>query len=227
MRLTENKLRNIIRESIINILNENNNSQVNEYLIFYIDNGNPYDGIYNTTYECKNDKQAFSLFLKEYDKVFLANLDGDINKEERYAIGKVSGTDEFGDNDYDIIYDITLYTKNGKKTECRYTYNGPDGYQFGDTHRERNEKKFSAQIEDWLGRTLQEIPSGYCGSMSMLKKYLHTYLTKQINNNPDKDSLYVRIYDFNKEESKTYSAYIGYDGKINMYEYDPLEMFKK
>jgi hypothetical protein len=37
----------------------------------------------------------------------------------------------------------------------------------------------------------------------------------------------VRIYDYKTEKSKTYSAYINYDGELSMYEYDPMEIFKE
>ena len=53
MILTENKLRNIIRESIINIINEDiNSNSLNKYHIFYIDNGNVYDA----DYQVEDDK---------------------------------------------------------------------------------------------------------------------------------------------------------------------------
>lgn len=200
MILTENKLRNIIRESIINIINEEVNSNgLNKYHIFYIDNGNVYAGIYNTTYKVKNDKQAFKKFYDEFSKIFLANLDGDLEKTERYAIGKVTGEDEYGEEDYDIIYDITFYTKNGKKTECKYSYDGPDGYHFGDTYRERNEKKFHGYLSDYMGRNVCDIPSGYCGSLAMIKKFTYNFLLKQIKNDPEKNRITVNVNKIDNE----------------------------
>lgn len=194
MTLTENKLRNIIRESIINIINEEVNSNgLNKYHIFYIDNGNVYDGIYNTTYEVKNDKQAFKKFYDEFSKVFLANLDGDLEKTERYAIGKVTGEDEYGEEDYDIIYDITFYTKNGKKADCKYYYTADGNFKFGDTRSERNEKKFHGYLSDYIGRNICDIPDGYCGSLAMIKKFVYSFILKQMKTNPDNTSVYVNI----------------------------------
>lgn len=200
MTLTENKLRNIIRESIINIINEEVNSNgLNKYHIFYIDNGNVYDGILCATYEAKNDKQAFKKFYDEFSYSFLVNLDGDLEKTERYAIGKVTGEDEYGEEDYDIIYDITFYTKNGKKADCRYCYTSDGNFKFGDTRSERNEKKFYGYLSDYMGRKVCDIPDGYCGSLAMIKKFVFNYILKQMKSDPEKRYVYANVNKVDRE----------------------------
>lgn len=216
MLLTENKLRNIIKETIINIINEDvNNNGLNKYHIFYIDNGSVYDGIYNTTYEVKNDKQAFKKFYDEFSRVFLANLDGDLEKTERYAIGKVTGVDEMGDDEYDVIYDITFYTKNGKKADCKYYYTGGGDFKFGDTRSERNEKKFHGYLTDYMGRNICDIPDGYCGSLAMIKKFVFNFILKQMKTDSEKDYVYVNINKIDRDnwENSNWKRY--YAGVFN------------
>ena len=59
MILTENKLRNIIRESIINIINEDiNSNSLNKYHIFYIDNGNVYSWGMGESYVLGNKRDS-------------------------------------------------------------------------------------------------------------------------------------------------------------------------
>jgi hypothetical protein len=221
MKLTENKLREIIRESLNNIILEGLADGI--YKIYYIPKGDGiFDGHFCEAINAKNDNDAIKIFLKQYFpryKKYYAK-EGD---EEHYVIGV---PDPDYEDSYDIIFDINFYTKNNKSGHYRYSYRRDGEYKFYDSFYEQNKKKYSAEITDWLGRTIQEIPTGYCGSMSMLKKYLHTYLTKQITNNSDKDYLYVRIYDYKTEKSKTYSAYINYNGELDMYEYDPMEILK-
>ena len=222
MKITENKLREIIRESINKIISEGLADGI--YKIYYIPKGDGiFDGHFCEAINAKNDNGAIKTFLKQYFPRYKKYYAKE-GEEEHYVIGV---PDPDYEDSYDVIFDVNFYTKNNKTGHYRYSYRRDGEYIFYDSFYEQNKKKYSAEIVDWLGRTIQEIPAGYCGSMSMLKKYLHTFLTKQVNNNPDKDSLYVRIYDFNKEDSKTYSAYIGYNGELDMYEYDPLEMFKK
>lgn len=221
MKLTENKLREIIRESLNNIILESLADGI--YKIYYIPKGESiFDGHWYKTINAKNDNDAIKIFLKEYFPSYKKYYAKE-GEEEHYVIGV---PDPDYEDSYDIIFDINFYTKNNKTGHYSYSYRRDGEYKFYDSFYEQNKKKYSAEITDWLGRTIQEIPTGYCGSMSMLKKYLHTYLTKQITNNSDKDYLYVRIYDYKTEKSKTYSAYINYDGELGMCEFDPMEILK-
>ena len=93
MILKETRLKSLIKEAIKDYIKENITS--NKYHFFYIGKDDSiYDGHYQTTIEAKSDKEALKIFLEEFSKIFIANLDDDINKIERYAIGKVDSEDE-------------------------------------------------------------------------------------------------------------------------------------
>lgn len=203
MILTETRLKSLIKEAIKDYIKENITS--NKYHFFYIGKDDSlYDGHYQTTIEAKSDKEALKIFLEEFSKIFIANLDDDINKIERYAIGKVNSEDE---EDYEIIYDIKLYTKNGRKVEYKYTYTGGDSYEFGDSYEERNKKRFMGYISDVMGRKLCDIPEGYCKSISLIKKFVENYVTKEFKTNNQK-SFYTQIYDMKTQEWTEYNCFI-------------------
>lgn len=200
--MNENKIRNIIRECIINKLNEDavNNSD-RKYRYFYIENGDSvYDGHYLDTIECKSDKDALKYVLNDVKKVYLGNLEGDLNKKERYAIGVINPEDE---DDYDIIYDILCYTKNGKSMCYSYSYFDGNSYHFFDSETEKVRNRYTAYITDFIGRTIANIPKGYCSNLTLIKKYVESFIKKQTK---EDFSCMVLVYIPKKDEWKEYYA---------------------
>ena len=220
MLLTENKIRQIIREYINDILSNTEENVTNpthgKYGIFYVPQGSsPFDGHFYEFIDAKNDKDVIKKFIASYFKsnksVVIAN-----NEELRYVIATM---DEDGYID-EIVYEITFYPK-GKNAHYRYTYRNNGNYEFFDSFQKQNDKKFTAELVDHLCRTIHEIPKGYCSSMSMLKKYLTNYMSKN-----NEESLNLRIYNFKKETSTYYYVFkFEWENDVTLKEYNPLELF--
>lgn len=220
MKLTENKIRQIIRESINDILSNTEEDAVTtphgKYALFYVPQGSsPYDGHFYEYIDAKNDKDVIKKFIASYFKdnknVVISN-----NEELRYVIATMDEDDYIDE----IIYDVTFYPK-GKNAHYRYSYRNNGDFQFFDSFNKQNEKKFSAEIVDYLCRTIHEIPKGYCGNMSMLKKYLTNYMSKN-----NEESLNLRIFDYKKESSTYYYVFkFEWENTVSLKEYDPFDSF--
>ena len=218
MKLTENKIRQIIRETLDNVFSpEDEVTEVTphgKYALFYVPQGSsPYDGHFYEYIDAKNDKEVIKKFIASYFKdnksVVITN-----NEELHYVIATMDEDDYIDE----IIYDVTFYPK-GKNAHYRYTYRNNGDFQFFDSFHKQNEKKFSAEIVDHLCRTIHEIPKGYCGSLSMLKKYLANYMQK--NNT---DSLSLRIFDYKKGSSTYYYVFkFEWEDTVSLKEYDPFD----
>lgn len=202
--ITESKLKNIIKEAVKTVLNENNG--LTKYDVYYCeDGGSVYtNGHYQTSYNVKNDKEALKTFLNEFSKVYLANLDGDLDKTETYSICKVS-IDEYGDEDITEIWEVEFYTKNGKKAEYRYRYYGEGNFELGDSYQERNKKRFFGYISDYIGRKIQDIPEGYCTNMTLIQKYVKNFVMKKAQDN-NRYSCYIQVCDKKTDKWKCYFA---------------------
>lgn len=204
--ITESKLKNLIKEAVKTVLNENNG--LTKYNVYYCeDGGSVYtDGHYQTSYNVKNDKEALKTFLNEFSKVYLANLDGDLDKTETYSICKVS-IDEYGDDDIDEIWKVEFYTKNGKKVEYKYRYYSEGKFELGDSYQERNKKRYIGYITDIYGHKLIDIPEGYCKSLSLIKKFAENFAMKRFNQEGE-ESMYIQVCDLKTDEWTEYNGFI-------------------
>lgn len=228
IKISESKLRNIITESIRRVINETienttpNNEQT--YAVYGVESGGSYWDIYFCyDFKSRNDKEALKYFLsQEYTKYQQQDMLHE-QKGRKYVIGTL---DEEGYLD-NRIYKIEFYIK-GKKVHYRYTYTPNGEYtnvEFFDSFEKQNKKKFYAYVLDsdfyLYPKEKFQIPSGYCGSLSMLKKYLLNYMTK--NNLED---MSISIFDFKKEKMVYYWVYKWeWDNEVRMREYDPLNPY--
>lgn len=201
--LTESKLRNIIKEAVKTVLNENNG--LVKYNVYYCeDGGNVFtNGHYQTSYNVKSDKDALKMFLNEFSKIYLANLDDDLDKTETYSICKVTNNEE--GEDIDEVWNIEFYTKNGKKVEYKYHYLGNGNFEVGDSYQERNKKRFFGYISDYIGRKIQDIPEGYCTNMTLIQKYVKNFVMKKAQGN-NRYSCYIQVCDKKTDKWKCYFA---------------------
>ena len=201
--LNENKLKSLIKEVVKSVLNEN--TKLNKYNVFYIGEGDSiYNGYYQTSFNAKDDKTVLKMFLNEFPQIYLANLDGDLNKTENYVIGKVVNQE---DDDWELVYNIDLYTRNGKKVEYKSTYYGNNDISITDSYQERNKKRFIGYMSDVMGNKLINIPEGYCKNISLIKKFAENFSMKQYNEN-GKDSFYAQVCDLKTNEWTEYNCFI-------------------
>lgn len=206
MIITESKLKNIIKEAVKTVLNENNG--LTKYDVYYCeDGGSVYrNGEYITSLNAKNDKDALKMFLNEFSELYITNINGDLDKTKSYSICKES-IDEYGDEDIDEIWGVEFYTKNGKKVEYKYRYYGNGKIEIGDSYQERNKKRYIGFISDIYGHKLIDIPEGYCKSLSLIKKFAENFAMKRFNQEGE-ESMYIQVCDLKTDEWTEYNGFI-------------------
>lgn len=200
-------MNNIFLDKIITeAVNDSLKKIVKTYALFYVDE--EYVKHFWGKYSAKNDKEVLKLILPEIKKSLIVNFDVNDEKtyKSKYEIELVNGEDEY---DWNSVYNLTVFLNNGKTFEYSYLHYNEDGStEYFDSFSVKNEPKFSANICDYLGRTILDIPDKNCKTLVSIKKFITNYLNKQEQNEYGSKSCYVWIYDFKKDESGFYSCCI-------------------
>lgn len=206
---------NFLNKLIAEAVNDSLKKVVKTYALFYVDEDN--DRHFWEKYTAKNDKELLKLILPELKNVLIANFDADDERTytSRYKIELVNGDDEY---DWDTVYDLTVYLKNGKTFGYKYFYYNENGGLdiFDSQEKKYTPPKFSAQICDVCGRTILEIPENKSKTLASIKKFITDYLNKQDKNEFGSKSCYAWIFDHKKDESGFYFCCI-YDWDDELY----------